>query len=212
MRLLVPLAFAALAAGCFPYSMGQTAATVPPGAPAFSVTASAIPVTRDATGPSDIAALPQLDLVGRVGVGPRTDATVRAVGLGGSVAIKHQLVGRDDYDDAVSVLADAGLLNGGIHGYVGGAVLVSGGDANRIVPYGGLRAFQVVRLRDSDDVERGEGTSVGAFAGLRIGTLGLGVSPEIGVYADGSLAGLRDNTVVVVPSLTLHGRLTRILR
>jgi hypothetical protein len=47
--------------------------------------------------------------------------------------------------------------------------------------------------------------TVGVFAGFRIGTERLGVSPEIAVFHDRSALGLRDNDVIVVPSFTIHG-------
>jgi hypothetical protein len=47
--------------------------------------------------------------------------------------------------------------------------------------------------------------SVGLFAGIRIGTERLGVSPELAVFYDRSALGLRDHDVIVVPSFTVHG-------
>jgi len=68
--------------------------------------------------------------------------------------------------------------------------------------------MQVVPLSDGAVSDT---PTLGAFLGIRIGSVGLGVTPEIGVFYDEpALATSPDRNVVLVPSITIHGR--RLLR
>jgi hypothetical protein len=69
-------------------------------------------------------------------------------------------------------------------------------------PYGGIKAMHVFPL--VDEAVRDDPT-VGVFAGVRIGTEAVAISPEIAVFYDRSALGLRDRNWIIVPSFTLHG-------
>lgn len=200
----------ALCAGCLPYSVGQTAGTLPAGENAVATTIQFVPVfepREEGEPPTEDglygSAVPQFDGVVRFGLDERTEATARLVGgVGASVAVKRLLSG-DETGPATAVLGGVGVLNGGQHAHGELTFIVSGAERNPLVPYAGVRAFQTV------PIGRGavsDAPTIGGFVGLRLGSLDFGASPEIGVFYDPPALGLRESSVVVVPSLTFHGR------
>jgi hypothetical protein len=199
--LLAPL----LLGGCIPYSTGTTAATVAPGTVAPSTAVYFVPggietLTVDSVGGSLIG----IDIEARFGLDEHSDVGVRAPGVVGLVLdYKRRVTGLRDPDaPGLAVIVGGGVVNAGEHAIITGALVGSGRRSERLTPYGGFKAMHVLPLTEEavdDD------PTLGVFAGVRIGTERLGVSPEIAVFHDRSALGLRDNEVIVVPSFTIHG-------
>lgn len=194
-----------LAGACIPYSTGTTAATVPPGSVwpstvVYFVPGGAETLTVDSAGGSLIG----IDIEARMGIDGHSDLGIRAPGAVGVVLdYKRRVTGLDDPDaPAVALLAGGGVVNAGEHALFSAGVVASGRLNDRATPYGGFKAMHVLPL--TEEAVRDDPT-VGVFAGVRIGSERLGVSPEIAVFYDRSALGLRDNDVIVVPSFTIHG-------
>ncbi|HEX2209055.1 MAG TPA: hypothetical protein VHG93_15355 [Longimicrobium sp.] len=204
---LVPL----LASGaCIPYATGATAVTAPPGELVPSTSVYFIPgglerLTTDSAGGSYFG----IDSEFRIGIDERSDLGMRAAGwVGLTMDYKHRMDGRPGNDGpALSYLVGAGVVNAGEHGLLQGALLASGRPTRQdgapgVTPYGGLKVMHVIPLVEeavSDD------PTAGVFAGVRIGTRDLAISPEVAVFYDRSALGLRDRNWIVVPSFTFHG-------
>lgn len=212
--------FAAVAAllaasGCIPYATGTTALPAPRGEVVPSMAVYFIPggverLTADSTGGSYFG----IDPEARFGVDGRSDLGIRAPGLTGIVLnYKRRIDGRqDEQGPAVAYMVGAGVVNGGEHAHLEASLLTSGRqreDGAGVTPYAGVKAMHVIPL--IEHAVRDDPT-LGAFAGLRIGTGALAVSPELAVFYDRSALGLRDRDWILVPSFTFHGdRLLRAL-
>jgi hypothetical protein len=204
-RFPLPLFILLLAGGCIPYATGTTAATVPPGVVEPSTVVYFVPggieaLTADSTGGSLIG----IDIEARFGIDEHSDLGVRAPGAVGVVLdYKRRLTGLDDPEaPGVAVMIGGGVVNAGDHAIGMAALVASGRENDRLTPYGGFKAMHVLPL--VEEAVRDDPT-VGLFAGLRIGSKRLGVSPEVAVLYDRSALGLRSNNVIVVPSFTIHG-------
>jgi hypothetical protein len=206
-RTLSPLAVLAallLSGACIPYSTGTTAATLAPGQAEPATAIYFVPggiesLTADSSGGSLIG----VDVEARLGLDDRSDLGIRMPGAVGVVLdYKRRVTGLEDRTGAgLALLAGAGVVNGGEHAIAMGGFVASG-RTDSATPYGGFKFMQVFPL--TEEAVRDDPT-VGFFAGLRIGTEGLGVSPEVAVFYDRSALGLRNNDVIVVPSFTVHG-------
>jgi hypothetical protein len=116
---------------------------------------------------------------------------------------KRRLTGLDDpAAPGVALLVGGGVVNAGDHALGMLGLVASGRQNDRLTPYGGFKAMHVLPL--TEEAVRDDPT-IGIFAGLRIGSERLGVSPEVAVFYDRSALGLRDRNVIVVPSFTFHG-------
>lgn len=207
MRPILPLALSLLllASGCIPYSTGTTATTVPRGTAVPSMAVYFVPgglesLTVDSAGGSLIG----IDMDVRMGIDEHSDLGIRLPGVVGVVLdYKRRVTGLDDPDGpGMALLVGGGVVNAGDHalGMVG--LVASGRQSERFTPYGGFKAMHVLPM--TEEAVRDDPT-VGVFAGLRIGTERLGVSPEVAVFYDRSALGLRSNDVIIVPSFTIHG-------
>lgn len=204
------LAFALLLGGCLPYSVGQTAETAPRNALVVSQSAQFVPIDPFAeecedceSGGGSGGGYVSLDAEARVGLTDRSDVGVRFVGGAGfGVTYKNRLTAPGGPAE-VAVSGGGGVIHVGDHAYGEATVLVSGPPRAPLVPYGGLRGFATVPVRPG---AVRDGPTVGGFAGVRVGTTAAGVSAEIGVFRDPSALGLRERDVIVVPSVTVHGR------
>ncbi|HLM67691.1 MAG TPA: hypothetical protein VK358_09200 [Longimicrobium sp.] len=203
--LLTVFAALLLSGGCIPYATGTTAATVAPGEVEPGTAVYFVPggietLTADSSGGSLIG----FDVEARMGLDERSDLGIRLPGAVGAVLdYKRRVTGLEDPDGpGLALLVGGGVVNGGEHAIAMGGFVASGRRTDRATPYGGFKAMQVFPLTE-EAVE--DDPTIGFFAGLRIGTQGLGVSPEIAVFYDRSALGLRDNDVILVPSLTVHG-------
>jgi hypothetical protein len=205
LRHLVAAPALLLAAGCIPYSTGTTATTVPPGAVTGNTAVYFVPggiekLSADSAHGSIIG----FDLEWRMGVDQHADLGIRAPGMVGVVVdYKRRVVGLDDPEaPGLALMAGGGVVNAGDHALFSAAVLASGRSNDRLTPYGGFKAMHVLPLRE--EAVRDDPT-FGVFAGARIGTELLGISPEIAVFYDRSALDLRDHDIIVVPSFTFHG-------
>lgn len=199
-----------LAAGaCIPYATGTTALPAPQGQVVPSASIYFIPggaerlVEGDSTGGSYFG----MDTEARFGLDERSDLGIRAPGfMGITVTYKRRVDGNPDLSGpALAYMVGAGVVNAGEHAHVEASLLASGRQvegAAAFTPYGGIKAMHVFPMVDeavTDD------PTVGVFAGVRIGTEAVGISPEIAVFYDRSALGLRDRNWIIVPSFTLHG-------
>jgi len=210
MRILTLLAAPALlaAGACIPYATGTTAVPAPEGQVVPSASVYFIPggADRMVTGDSASVSTFGIDVETRFGLDERSDVGIRAPGLMGiTVNYKRRIdASRDPAAPAVAYMIGAGVVNLGEHALVEASLLASGGqrEGGKLTPYGGIKAmhvFPLVQEAVSDD------PTLGVFAGARIGTAVLGVSPEIAVFYDRSALGLRDRNWIIVPSFTIHG-------
>ncbi|HEU4883122.1 MAG TPA: hypothetical protein VFT45_12770 [Longimicrobium sp.] len=196
------------AAACIPYATGTTALTTPRGEMEPSASVYFIPgglerLTVDSVGGSYFG----IDSEMRMGLDDRSDLGIRAAGWMGLVLnYKHRIDGRPGAEGpALSYMVGTGVVNAGEHAYLEASLLASGrpgGGEAGATPYGGIKTMYVLPLTDeavSDD------PSVGAFAGLRIGTEAFAISPEIAVFYDRSALDVRDSDWIIVPSFTFHG-------
>lgn len=220
MRTLLVLLLAAPAfAGCVPYGVGATARPTPPYTTTVSGVVSFVPLELDTydepyydeeTGPGEPAITreavryPMLDLEVRHGLDERSDLGVRVTsGSGVLVSYKRLLAGGAPDEAALAVATGFGFVNLGNHAYADVALLVTGRETGMVTPYGGVRAAHVLPTASGAVSDT---PTAGGFAGVRLGTMDFGVSPEIGVYYDESALGLRRSPLLVVPTITLHGR------
>ena len=213
-RCLALLGLAVLA-GCVPYAVGTTAATVPERRVEPSGIVQIASARRDldrGDGPSGPAV--SLANEARLGLDGRTDVGVRLTGFGGVTAsVKRRLRGQGDTGSAV--VLGAGVV-GASHVHTEATLIVSRASApllgrtlgSRVAPYGGVRVQDLAPVA-ADALN--PPPAVGVFAGARLGWPDLAISPEVGVfYSPAPISGER--SVVVVPSLTVRGdRLRRAL-
>ena len=213
---LVLAALAALAsgglAGCVPYAVGSTPATVAPREVEPSVFLQAVSSRRDLDDDDEpTGAGLQLGNEARLGLDARSDVGVRLIGLGSLTATyKRRLTGAPGGDRGASLLVGGGLIRAS-HLHLEATVVASPGPlaaAPRVTPYGGLRAQDLTPFY-GDAV--GSAPALGVFAGARLGRPDLAVSPELGLFY--SPSPFRDGSdLIVVPSVTLRGdRLRRAL-
>lgn len=204
---LLSTALVLAASGCVPYAVGTTAATVPERTVAPSALVQIASANR-ALNEDDRAsgAAVAIGNEARLGLGPRSDVGVRLMGVGSLVvSYKQRLSGTGEAGTAL--LVGAGIVGAErLHGEA--TLLRSWPLRGRVVPYGGVRV-QAMAPFAGDAI--GVPPAVGLFAGGRIGWPDLALSPEVGVfYSPSPLA--RDGSVVLVPSVTVHGdRLIRAL-
>jgi hypothetical protein len=208
MRRSILLLFAAglpLAAGCIPYSTGTTAVPTPVGTMEPSMSAYFIPRGVDFEDPDSSAApLFGVDLEARIGIDDRSDLGIRAPGFVGVVVDYKRRLDAGPHDGAaVAATFGGGVVNAGDHALVQAGLLASGRQNSGATAYGRIKAMQVIPL-NSEAVS--DQPTVGAFAGVRLGTQRLGISPEIGVFYDPSALDLRRSNWIVVPSFTFHGQ------
>ena len=203
---LVPLLGA-----CIPYAVGTTAMPVPRDSTVPALMVSAMP----AFAPFDSTrAAPWIwaDAELRRGIDSVSDFGLRAVNMYTGVVVNYKrLLTRTNEPALIAVMPGLGIINGGEHAHFELTLLASGresrlrnGRAERtpIVPYGGLRIMQVAPL--NADAVHDEAT-MGGFVGVRFGRATMGISPEVGVFHDRSALGMRTSSVVVVPTITIHG-------
>lgn len=217
MRPLALLAALVLtAAGCVPYAVGTTAATVPERQVEPSAVLQLASARRDLDD-DDEPSGPTLALgnEARLGLDARSDVGLRLTGFGGVTATyKRRLSGSGE--NGTAFLVGAGVV-GASHVHTEATLVVSRarfrgalGESlgSRVAPYGGVRVQDLEPFaEDALDTQ----PAIGVFAGARLGWPDLGLSPEIGVfYSPSPLSG--DRRFIVVPSVTVRGdRLRRAL-
>ena len=203
------------APACIPYTVGTTAQPVTPGQQTTSMMMYAQPsVNLDTSSRSPYATRRGLAVDGEVrwGVNDHADVGLRTVGFSGVVVNYKQMLSDTAGLVRAAVMPGFGFVNGGQHVYGEFTLVVSGqepptglkweGNHMVIVPYGGLRVSQVAPIQENAVHDQ---PTYGAFLGVRFGTTNFGISPEIGVFHDHSVLGVRRGDIVIVPALVLHG-------
>jgi hypothetical protein len=201
--------------GCVPYSVGTTAQPAPIGEWSRTTTAYAIPngfdpfpeQEEDPGIPEDdfetSSTFVGVDAEGRFGLDDVSDIGVRVPGGSGVVVTyKRRIAGTPD-GPALAIMGGGGLLNAANNAHLELTLIASGRDAAPVVPYGGVRAMQAFPL---SEVAVSDDPTVGGFGGVRIGQGEPAISLEIGVFYDRSALDIRQNDIIFVPSITLHGR------
>lgn len=199
--LLVPLM---LSTACTPYAVGTSARPLARGERSKAQIFSVVPAGSQSEADSSSVAVPMLDLERRFGLDERSDLGVRITSLSGVVAsYKRRLDGLTDMPGAATALmVGGGFVNFGQHAHLEATLIRSGDETRTMVPYGGLRALQVLPLSTAAP---SDSPTLGGFGGLRFGEAGAGISIELGVFYDRSALGMRRSDLVVAPSITVHG-------
>ncbi len=204
----VPFVMCCLFAGaCIPYTVGTTAQTVPPHERETSAMVAALSAGGESFGDSARSrSAPYMAIDGetRFGLSDHSDLGVRIVSSSGLVVnYKHRHSGFAHPDSAAfSTMWGGGFINGGAHAHVEGTLLLSSRRRGSVVTFGGVRLMQalpIARGAAHDD------PTAGAFVGLHIGWEDVAVVPELGIYYDRSVLGIRSNSLMVIPSVTLRG-------
>ncbi len=201
------------AGACTPYAVTSTARPLPRGEKMRTTTFTVVPagaqVHSDTNGySSQSMAMPGLDVEQRIGLDDRSDWGMRIPSMSGViVSYKRRLDGPSAQDTrATALMVGGGMVNLGQHAHADITLMTSGRESAPWIPYGGMRALQVFPL---SSVAVRDTPAVGAFGGLRAGGPDSGFSFEVGVYYDESALKLRRNTIIVVPSIAVHGSALR---
>ena len=200
------LIVAGLLAACTPYMVATTARPLAAGERSttqlFSVVPGGASLRADSAGGA--VSMPNYDREHRWGLNERADLGVRVNAGSGLIVTHKRRLGPSlaESGAASALLLGGGLVNLGQHAHVEATWVVSGGETGTVVPYGGVRALQVIPL--SRSAVRDTPTA-GVYGGTRFGSRDGGVSLELGVFYDRSALGLRRNDLVIVPSINVHG-------
>ena len=197
-------------AGCIPLTVGSTAQPVPVGTTTHSTSMYIVPNSVDDS--ANHRAYPRygIDPEVRFGLDDRSDIGVRAPSFSGMVVnYKRRLDGVSQARGrATALMVGGGLVNWGEHAHLEATLITSAEENDRITPYGGIRAMQVIPINKG---AVHDSPTLGAFLGTRLGSLSAGISPEIGVFYDRSALRIRKGTLLIVPAITVHGDFGRFL-
>jgi hypothetical protein len=196
-----------LLAGCISYSVGTTARPVPKGKFQPNLMVYWVPngiENVDSSGTvRDSLAYASADFEGRWGLSDSSDLGLRVpAGSGAIINYKRLINGPNDPNrTAVSAIVGTGIVNFGNHAFFEAGLIASGKEGDH-VPYGGIRAMQVVPLNRTAVHDT---PTAGVFGGVRfrVGT-NFSFSPELGVYHDKSALHLRKRNVLLIPSISFH--------
>jgi hypothetical protein len=216
------LSLSAALTGCIPYTVGATAAPVPKGERATTMSTWVLPSVGDTSwsGRGSSTSSLMVDLETRWGISDRSDIGIRITGLGFVLNHKRLLTGPSSIYD-ISITPGFGIVNFGNHAFFETTLMTSkrvktpaaklaNGWSNQVLPYFGVKAMHVVPIEVNAVHDK---PTAGGFLGVRFGTSDFGVSPEVGVFYDPSALGVRKNEVIVVPSISVHGsELIRMVR
>lgn len=136
------------AAGCIPLTVGSTAEPVPVGTTVRSTSMYVVPNSVDDSINNRSFPRYGVDPEVRFGFDERSDIGVRAPNCSGIVAnYKRRLNGVSGAPGAATAfMAGGGLVNWGDHAHLEATLITSAGDNDRVTPYGGIRAMQVIPL------------------------------------------------------------------
>lgn len=190
--------------GCLPYAAGTTARTAPPDEIHVSAPSYVLPqgLALDSAVAATETNYLATDVVVRFGLSERSDIGIRGIGGGSILEYKRRVAGRRQTGSALALQGGAGVLNNGDHMYLQMGSIVSTAPTSTFSPYGGVRVMQIVPLSPSATTDV---PTLGGFVGVRIGTVHLGVSPEVGLYYDKPAFDVEGRRVHIIPSITLHG-------
>ncbi len=201
------LALSLLAGACTPYAVATTARPLAKGerskASIFSLVRGGLEYSSDSSSSGSVA-VPMFDMERRFGLDERSDFGARITSFSGVVmTYKRRLDGVSDKPGAgTALMIGGGVVNWLEHAHLEATLIRSGDEARSAVPYGGLRAIQVIPISSTAVSDT---PTLGGFGGLRMGARDGGVSLELGVFYDRSALKMRRGDVVVVPSVTFHG-------
>lgn len=205
---IAALPFVVLAGACTPYAVSTSALPMARGEGQRTTTLGVVPGGAEFAGDSsgvgrERIAMPTLDVEQRIGLDDRSDWGVRIPTASGViVSYKRRLDGPTNRDTrATAIMVGGGFVNFAQHAHGEVTLITSGRESAAVVPYGGFRAIQVVPMSSTSVTDT---PTIGAFAGIKAGGRGRGLSAELGVFYDRSALGLRSNNFVVVPSFALH--------
>jgi hypothetical protein len=205
-RPLVRLALVALlivqgATACIPYTVGSTAQTVPDGQTTHASSWYFVP--NAFKGPHDSIAAPMagMDNEWRHGVDAKSDVGFRLVPTGVVLNYKHRVTDAQAGRPAVAYMVGGGVVNFGEHMHLEATLIASGDESSSMMPFGGLRAMQVIPI-SAGAVK--DSPTIGAFGGFQLGDAAFSIRPELGVYYDHSALGVRSSNVIFVPAVTLQ--------
>lgn len=195
-----------LLGGCVPYAVGSTAQPTPLAERSTYVMASVITNGGErfgdsARGPSS--SYLALDGETRFGISPVSDIGVRIPSASGLIVSYKRLHNGYSHPDSAgfATMWGGGFINGGLHAHLESTLIWSGARRGAAVPYGGARFMQAIPLNAdaaSDD------PTVGVFVGLALGNLDVAISPEVAIYYDRSVLGLRSSPWMFVPTISLR--------
>ncbi len=195
------LAAAALGSttACIPYTVGSTAQTAPVGE---STIAGSYYFMPNAIRIGDTLAAPLwgVDHEWRHGMDDHSDAGFRLTPGGALVSYKRRFADYAPGQPALAFMVGGGVVNWGDHAEVDATLIASGNELAGVMPFGGLRAIQVI------PITRGavsDSPTIGGFGGIQLGDAAFSIRPELGVYYDLSALGLRRNRVILIPAVTL---------
>ena len=219
LRAFLGAATLASAAACVPYTVATTATPLPKGRDASTMVTYAMPKIGRIDSSRHLRETPvsylAADFEWRMGLDEKSDVGVRVPSMSGLVVNYKRLLSDSSSRMRSAVMPGAGIVNLGQHVHFELTWLVSAREqfdarAATFVPYGGLRIMQVAPVAEGAVADR---PTVGVFMGTRIGSLDLGISPELGVFYDHSALGVRERDIVIVPAIAVHGdRLIDIVR
>lgn len=207
-RALVLLALPLFSTACTPYAVATTARPLAKGersqASIFSLVRGGLEYSSDSSSGRGSVAVPMFDMERRFGLDERSDFGARITSFSGVVmTYKRRLDGVSDKPGAgTALMIGGGVVNWLEHAHLEATLIRSGDEARSAVPYGGLRAIQVIPISSTAVSDT---PTLGGFGGLRMGERDGGVSLELGVFYDRSALKMRRGDVVVVPSVTFHG-------
>lgn len=207
LRCIPLLVMTALLPSCISYSVGTTARPIPKGEFQPNLGVYFVPNGIEERGQDGVettaVAYASADFEARWGLDEKSDLALRVPGGSGViVSYKRLMNGPNDPERmAVSTIVGGGIVNFGNHAFAEAGLIASGREDGR-VPYGGIRAMQVIPISSGAVSDT---PSAGVFGGmrLRVGT-NFSLSPELGVYYDESALEIRERNIVVIPSVTLH--------
>ena len=193
------LAFAGFSAGCLPYAMGATAATVPRGEQRTTVSLAASFGDRSLDEPPETP-ISILDAETRLGIADGRDVGLRITGISGAVVSYKQRLRGSAHGAALSAQLEGGVVKAGSLAMGGLSVLASSADARRTAIFGGMRYLPVARLtRDADR----ESPTIGAFVGVQLRRASFVLLPELSVVRGYDDMIAHRATWFVIPSLSL---------
>ena len=184
---------------CLPYTVGSTAQTVPANETTSSTSWYFIPNAYKLPDDSVAGPLYGSNFEYRRGIDRHSDFGLRLMPGGASADYKRRIDG-DASRIALAYIAGAGIVNGGQHFMMQGTIVASGHENASVVPYGGLRAIQVLPISQGAVNDK---PTIGIFGGLQLGDAQFSIRPELGVFYDRSALGLRHGDLIFVPAITL---------
>jgi hypothetical protein len=188
---------AVLPAGCLPYTMSATAATVPRDSVTALVSLSSGSTAIATRSEYDIP-FPTLDVEARAGIDASSDFGFRVTSLSGVVAsYKRRVLGAAD-GPAVAGQLEAGVVHLGDHGLAGLSLIASGNEAAVVAPFVGARVLALAPFRTR---AARSGPVAGGFAGMRFGAGHVALLPEVAVFRDPNQGERQGRQWFVVPAL-----------